>query len=48
MAFSCWHFQILGIGKIERITSAVKACNLELERQDWFKLLVASQGHPVP
>ncbi|MEX0661410.1 MAG: aldo/keto reductase [Balneolaceae bacterium] len=39
---------VLGTGKTERITSGTKACNIKLERQDWFKLLVASQGHPVP
>ncbi len=39
---------VLGTGKMERITSAVEACDIDLERQDWFKLLVASQGHPVP
>lgn len=39
---------VLGTGKTERITSAAKACEIKLERQDWFKLLVASQGHPVP
>lgn len=39
---------VLGTGKTERITSAAKACNIKLERQDWFKLLVSSQGHPVP
>lgn len=39
---------VLGTGKTERITSAAKACEIQLKRQDWFKLLVASQGHPVP
>lgn len=39
---------VLGTGKTERITSASKAFDIKLERQDWFRLLVASQGHPVP
>ena len=39
---------VLGTGNIERAKSAVKSVDIELDRQDWFKLLVASQGHDVP
>lgn len=41
-------FPILGTGKIERIKNASKAYTLDLERQDWFELLEASMGKPVP
>jgi predicted oxidoreductase len=41
-------FPILGTGKIERIRRAVKAYKLDLELQDWFILLEASNGEPVP
>jgi len=39
---------VLGTGKIERLKEAAEAIDIKLERQDWFALLVASQGHPVP
>lgn len=39
---------VMGTGKIERLKEAAEAVELELDRQDWFSLLVASQGHPVP
>ncbi|CAN5151728.1 aldo/keto reductase [soil metagenome] len=39
---------VLGSGKTERIKEAVKALHIKLERQDWFILLEASQGHPAP
>lgn len=39
---------VLGSGKTERLTEAAAAVSIELERQDWFTLLIASQGHPVP
>lgn len=44
----CNGVPILGTGKIERLKEAADSISIELERQDWFKLLVASQGHPVP
>lgn len=39
---------VMGTGKTERLREAVDAQKIELGRQDWFTLLVASQGHPVP
>lgn len=39
---------VIGTTSPERITNAVKAVEIELEREDWFTLLVASQGHKVP
>ncbi|WGK65927.1 aldo/keto reductase [Croceiramulus getboli] len=39
---------VIGTTQPERIAAAVQAQHLELELQDWFELLVASQGHKVP
>jgi predicted oxidoreductase len=41
-------FPVLGTGKPERIRKAVKANQLELDLQDWFLILEASNGEPVP
>ncbi|MFC4220800.1 aldo/keto reductase [Flagellimonas marina] len=41
-------FPVIGTTNKERITLAAKAIGLDLELQDWFALLVASQGHDVP
>ena len=39
---------VIGTGKKERASIAAAAPELQLERQDWYKLLEASNGHPVP
>lgn len=39
---------VLGTGKKARIKKAAHALDIKLDRQDWFKLLEASQGEPVP
>lgn len=39
---------VIGTTSEGRIANAVKATTIELELQDWFELLVASQGHKVP
>lgn len=39
---------VIGTTLPERISNAVKAMDIELEREDWFTMLVASQGHKVP
>ena len=39
---------VIGTTNKERIGNAVKALEIELELEDWFTLLVASQGHKVP
>lgn len=39
---------IVGTGKIARVKRAVEALSLELSREQWFEILIASQGHPVP
>lgn len=39
---------ILGTGNLDRMQSQILAQNIELDRQDWFELLEASRGEPVP
>ena len=39
---------VIGTANKHRITNAVKASSIEMELEDWFLLLVASQGHNVP
>jgi predicted oxidoreductase len=39
---------IVGTGKIERVKRAVDALSIALSREQWFEILIASQGHPVP
>ena len=48
MALPCNPQPVSGTGNIDRIREAADALRIKLERQDWFTLLVASQGHPVP
>lgn len=39
---------IIGSGKIERVQTAVDAINIELTREQWYRVWVASKGHGVP
>jgi predicted oxidoreductase len=39
---------IIGTIKPERIREAAKAAELELSREEWYRLLVAARGEPVP
>lgn len=39
---------VIGTATKERIATSAKAMEIDLEETDWFKLLVASQGHKVP
>jgi predicted oxidoreductase len=39
---------VIGTTTKARIQNAVKAIDIELQLEDWFKILVASQGHKVP
>ncbi len=39
---------IIGTTQKERIQSALQSLSIELSTEDWFKILVASQGHNVP
>ncbi len=48
LTFPSRPFPVLGTGKIERIEKAVGALEIDLERQDWFALLEAYHGEPVP
>ncbi|EEY99543.1 oxidoreductase aldo/keto reductase 2 family [Vibrio sp. RC586] len=39
---------IIGSGKIERVESAIAALSLQLSREQWYRVWVASKGHGVP
>ncbi len=39
---------VIGTTNTKRISDAAKAAAIELELEDWFKILVACQGHKVP
>ncbi|AXG68725.1 oxidoreductase YdhF [Kordia sp. SMS9] len=39
---------VIGTTTKERITNAAKAVEIDLSQEDWFLLLVESQGHKVP
>lgn len=39
---------VVGTSTEARLALSVKASELKLETEDWFRLLVASQGHKVP
>ena len=39
---------VIGTTNKERIIASVKAQSINLELEDWFALMVASQGHKVP
>ncbi|GLR06264.1 aldo/keto reductase [Vibrio hyugaensis] len=39
---------IIGSGKIERVQTAVNALDIELTREQWYRVWVASKGHGVP
>jgi predicted oxidoreductase len=39
---------ILGTGQIERVRSAVRAESIELSREQWFRIWVASAGRRLP
>lgn len=41
-------FPVVGTGQLLHIEKAIKATKLDIDRQDWFKLLEASMGEPVP
>jgi predicted oxidoreductase len=38
---------VLGSGDLARLATQAAAAQLRLERQDWFSILEAAQGHPV-
>jgi predicted oxidoreductase len=39
---------IVGSTKPERIREAAKAAEIELSREEWYQLLVAARGEPLP
>ncbi|WHI53250.1 aldo/keto reductase [Microbulbifer sp. MLAF003] len=39
---------IIGSGKIDRLKAAVDSLKLELSREQWYRIWVASKGHNVP
>ena len=39
---------VIGTTNKERIKAAIGSLNINMEKSDWFSLLVASQGHKVP
>jgi predicted oxidoreductase len=39
---------IVGSTNPERIREAVKAADLELTREEWYRLLLAGRGDPLP
>lgn len=44
----CKPLPVIGTGRIDRIMGAAGSLDVRLERQDWYHLLQASNGHPVP
>lgn len=48
LSLPCRPQPVLGSGKTDRIKQASEALEIDLGRQDWFTILQASQGHPVP
>lgn len=39
---------VIGTTNPDRIANSMKATEIDLELEDWFKILVASQGHKAP
>ncbi|KUK83151.1 MAG: Aldo/keto reductase, partial [Petrotoga mobilis] len=39
---------ISGSGRLERLKNAVEALNIEMIREQWFKIYEAALGHDVP
>ena len=39
---------VIGTTNLTRISNASKAIAIDLELEDWFLILAASQGHKVP
>lgn len=39
---------VIGTGKIERVRNAIKAVDIEIGREDWFRIWTASTGADVP
>ena len=48
MQHPCGIHPVVGTTTEKRLALSVKAADLHLETEDWFRLLIASQGHKVP
>ena len=48
MKHPCGIYPVVGTTTEERLSQSVHASTLQLETEDWFRLLIASQGHKVP
>lgn len=48
MAHPSQALPVIGTNKSERIKSAAEAADIKLEREDWYALWVAAQGHNIP
>lgn len=48
MKLPCRPVPITGSGRIAAIADAVRACSLELTREQWFAILEGAHGHPPP
>lgn len=48
MAHPSQPIPLIGSNKVERIESAAAAADLRIDREDWFALWVAAQGHGIP
>ncbi len=48
MKLPCRPVPITGSSRIAAIADAVRACSLELSREQWFAILEAAHGHPPP
>ena len=48
MAHPSHPLPVIGTNKVERIRSAAQAQTIALEREDWYALWEAAQGHKVP
>lgn len=46
-ALPCKPVTVIGTGRIDRARAAADAVQIELDKQDWFRLLKASRGHDV-
>lgn len=48
MRLPCKPIPIIGTTRIERAEAALRALTVELATQDWYEILVASRGAPMP
>jgi predicted oxidoreductase len=39
---------VIGTNKVDRLHSAAKAIEIELQREDWYALWEAAHGHKIP